>query len=274
MGTAPDPVDAGAFVTQTPIKRVVYIVKENRTFDHMFGRFPGVDGVTVGMDKGRERPLTPATRGGLAEDIEHCYECAIECWNEGAMDGFNRDDAADAGAYTQFLPEDLPNYWHWAEQFVLFDNFFTSAHGPSFPNHLFSIAAQSADAYENPVQNRASLQRRHDETGLFKAWGCDSLSDAYVGTKLADGSRGRVFPCFDIETAGDLLDRRSIPWAYYSATPYQNGYLWNAYSAIDRYRGDPERWAQHCFPVDDLGRHVREDRLPPVTWVTPWFELS
>ena len=274
FGVAPDPVDATAFDTATPIKRVVYIVKENRTFDHMFGRFPGVNGVTVGMDAGTERPLTPATRGAIAEDIEHCYECAIEAWNEGKMDGFNRSEAADRDAYTQFLPEDLPNYWAWAERFVLLDNFFTSAHGPSFPNHLYAIAASAGGAYENPVQDRAVLRRRHRETGLFKAWGCDSLSDAYVGIKDAEGNLDRTFPCFDLETAGDLLDRKRIPWANYSATPYQNGYIWNAFSAISRYRNDPDRWARHVFPVDDLVRHIREDRLPPVTWVTPRFEVS
>jgi phospholipase C len=274
MGTAPDPVEASRFDTATPIKRVVYIIKENRTTDHMFGRFPGVDGVAVGMDDGRERPLTRATRGALAEDIRHCYACAIAAWNEGKMDGFNQDEASDHGAYTQFLPHDLPNYWHWAEQFVLLDNFFTSAHGPSFPNHLFTIAAQSAGAYENPVQDRQDLRRRHRETGLFKAWGCDSLDNAYVGTKDADGKLGRTFPCFDIETAGDLLDRKRIPWACYSATPYQNGYIWNAFSAISHFRQDPKRWARHMFPVDDLVRHIREDRLQPVTWVPPRFEVS
>ena len=274
MGTAPDPVDATGFDTATPIKRIVYIIKENRTFDHMFGRFPSANGVTVGMDRGVERPLTPATRGALPADIQHCYDCAIEAWNEGRMDGFNQSDAADHGAYTQFLPEDLPNYWHWAEQFVLLDNFFTSAHGPSFPNHLFTIAARSGGAYENPAQDRAQLARRHRETGLFKAWGCDSLSDAFVGVKDAGGNTDRVFPCFDLETAGDLLDRKKIPWAYYSATPYQNGYLWNAFSAVSHVRHNPERWARHCFPVDDLVGDIREDRLPPVTWVTPRFEVS
>lgn len=167
------------------------------------------------------------------------------------MDGFNQSEAADYGAYTQFLPEDLPNHWHWAEQFVLLDNFFTSAHGPSFPNHLFAIAARSGGAYENPVQDRAQLARRHRETGLFKAWGCDSLSDAFVGVKDAEGNADGVFPCFDLETAGDLLDRKRIPWACYSATPYQNGYLWNAFSAISHVRRNPERWARHCFPVDE-----------------------
>ncbi|HSJ50969.1 MAG TPA: alkaline phosphatase family protein [Actinomycetota bacterium] len=64
------------------------------------------------------------------------------------------------------------------------------------------------------------------------------------------------------------------PWACYSATPHQNGYIWNAFSAVSHFRQDPERWAKHMFPVDDLVRHIREDRLQPVTWVTPRFEVS
>ena len=274
MGTHPDPVDASRFDTHTPIKRVIYIIKENRTFDHMFGALPGVDGVSVGMDRGTERPLTPATRGAIAQDIEHCYDCAIEAWNEGKMDGFNRDEASDRDAYTQFRPEDLGNYLHWADQYVLLDNHFTSAHGPSFPNHLFAIAGQAGGAFENPTQDNRELERRHRQTGLFKAWGCDSLSNAQVGVKDDQGNMRQVFPCFDIETVGDLLDRKQIPWACYSATPYQNGYLWNAFSAISHVRHDEERWAQHIFPVDDLIKDIDEGRLPPVTWVTPRFEVS
>ena len=162
MGTAPRAVDAVKFDTTSPIKHVVYLIKENRTFDHMFGRFPGANGVTVGNDKGVDRPLMPATRGAIVEDIEHCYECALEAWNHGKMDGFNRSVPADRDSYTQFRPEDLPNYWHWAQQNVLLDNFFTSAHGPSFPNHMYAIAAQSGGAHDNPVQDESSSRSATD----------------------------------------------------------------------------------------------------------------
>src|SRR5439155_17959617 len=40
----PSAVDASQFATRWPIKHVVFIVKENRSFDHMFGQFPGADG--------------------------------------------------------------------------------------------------------------------------------------------------------------------------------------------------------------------------------------
>ncbi|HEY6678948.1 MAG TPA: alkaline phosphatase family protein, partial [Actinomycetota bacterium] len=135
-------VNANAFTTRTPIKHVVFVVKENRTFDNLFGTFPGANGVTVGMDMGSRRLLIRGTDGRLPSDIPHCYRCAIQAWDNGKMDGFDQP-LTGRWAYSQLHRSQIPNYWHWAEQDVLFDDFFSSAWGPSFPNHLYTIAAQS-----------------------------------------------------------------------------------------------------------------------------------
>jgi phospholipase C len=273
-GVAPEPVDASTFETMTPIKHVVFLIKENRTFDNMFGMFPGANGVSVGLDRGEPRPLTRSP-DRLPTDIKHCYRCAIEAWNEGKMDGFATvSTAADAYAYTQYLPEDLPNYWHWAQEYVLGDNFFASAHGPSFPNHLYTIAAQSGGTHENPLQDQDLLRERHQSSGLFKSWGCDALDTAYVNVVDSEGNARKVPPCFDFLTEADLLMEAGIPWAYYAATQEQNGYLWSAYDAVRHIREDEEIWQSHIFPVDDFIRQARDGLLPPVTWVTPRFELS
>src|SRR5215213_5249438 len=43
------------------VKKLVVIIKENRTFDNLFGRFPGADGATHGrLLSGRRVPLTRA----------------------------------------------------------------------------------------------------------------------------------------------------------------------------------------------------------------------
>jgi phospholipase C len=273
-GTSPEPFDASAVETATPIKHVVFVIKENRTFDNMFGRFPGADGVTVGMDQGEPRPLTQAP-DRLETDIKHCYECSLQAWNEGKMDGFATiSDAADRYAYMQFAPGDLPNYWHWASEYVLGDNFFASAQGPSFPNHLYTIAAQSGGAHENPPQNEELLREHHQETGLFKAWGCDSLDTAWVNVFDSEGIAKKVPPCFDFLTEGDLLTEAGLPWAYYAATQWQNGYIWSAYDAVRHIREDEDVWQSHVFPADDFVEQAKAGLLPPVTWVTPRFELS
>jgi phospholipase C len=268
----PPRVEGERYETRWPIKYVVFLVKENRSFDHMFGRFPGVNGVTTGMDRGVERPLTRALEG-RAHDIPHCFECALASIDGGKMDGFNQGEYADLYAYTQFRPSQIPNYWHWAKEFVLSDNFFASATGASFPNHLFTIAAQSGGALDNPWQPPSAL---HDmlSKGLAKSWGCDIAEGGYVEILDPEGQLVRVDPCFDFATLGDLLSKTGVPWGYYAATNTQKGYIWSAYAAIDRYRNNEDRWRKHIFGVDNLIADIKEGRLPPVSWVTPRFELS
>ncbi len=274
LGDHPAPVDVSAFPTRWPIKHVVFIIKENRTFDNLFGLFPGANGATIGNDQGHPRPLTHAP-DRIPEDILHCYECALKAYDGGKMDGFATvSDAADRYAYTQLWPQDLPAYWQWAEDFVLGDNFFASAQGPSFPNHLFTIAAQSGGTHDNPTQDIRLLQEHHRASGLFKAWGCDSLDSAYVPVEDSEGNVEKVPPCFDFTTEGDLLMRAGIPWAYYSATNMQNGYLWSAYDAVKHIRENSRLWQTHIFPVDNIRQDIENGLLPPVTWVTPRFELS
>ena len=270
----PDHTDASAFQTRWPIKHVIFVIKENRTTDNLFGRFPGIDGATQGLDGDRLRPLTrPPDR--LPEDIPHCYECAIESWNGGEMNNFARTDPGERYAYTQMQgPEDLPNYWRWAQEFVLSDRFFASAQGPSFPNHLFTIAAQSGGTHFNPAQEQSRVTEFMQDTGLAKSWGCDSLQEAYVEVVDSEGQLERVPPCFDFQTEADLLDTARIPWSYYAAWNDQRGYVWSAFSAIRRVRMHPEVWREHIFPVDDFVDDVEDGRLAPVTWITPRYEVS
>jgi phospholipase C len=256
-------IDARAFETTTPIRHVVFLIKENRTFDNLFGTFPSVNGVSFGMDQGVRRPLTHGTDGRLPADIPHGYWSSIFAWHSGKMDGFDQGAMGD-WAYTQLSRDQLPNYWHWAERNVLFDDFFASAWGPSFPNHLYSIAAQSGGARDNP-------RRRGFLSNTF---GCDAPAQQLVEVYDSEGNVVKVPPCFDFQTAGDLLSKHGVPWAYYSATPIQRGYIWSAYSAISRYRNHPERWARYMRPVDQVVRDIKANTLPPVTWITPRFELS
>ncbi len=270
---APEPVDAAAIQTRWPIKHVVFIIKENRSFDHLYGRFPGANGVRYANDRGTLRILTDGEDQRQTGDVAHCYLCSVRAVNGGEMDGFNLSEAADRYAFTQFRPDQIPSYWRWAEDFVLSDNFFASALGPSFPNHLYSIAAQSGGARDNPDRDPAELQLQQ-QAGLAKSWGCDIGPSGTVTVIDAEGKKIEVPPCFDFLTEGDLLNDRGVPWAYYAANNKQYGYIWSAYSAIRRFREDPEAWAQHIRPVDRLIQDIREGTLPPVTWVTPRGELS
>ncbi|HEY7282904.1 MAG TPA: alkaline phosphatase family protein [Actinomycetota bacterium] len=266
-------VDASRFHTRWPIKHVVFIIKENRSFDSMFGLFPGADGATYGMDRGRRRKLTRGTDGRMPHDIPHDRQAAIVDWDQGRMDGFGLR-AGERYAYTQLHPDQEPNYWHWAREYVLGDHFFASVNGPSFPNHLMTIAAQSGGSFMNPDPPSRS------DRGPYKTWGCDAPPSELVSVDDAEGQVTQVSPCFDFQTEGDLLQKAGIPWAYYAAPPVpwnqpsRSGYIWSAYASVRHIRDNPKEWTSHILPVQNLVSDISSDRLPPVTWVTPQFALS
>jgi phospholipase C len=270
----PPPGRPAASETQWPIKRVVYVMMENRSFDHMFGKFPGANGATMGVRDGEEVPLIRATEW-LPGDLPHNWEGAHKSVAGGKMDGFAITDLAATWAYSQFEREDIPNYWRWAENFVLSDNFFASANSASYPNHLYMIAGTCGGAFDNPIQAPEVLAVR-DAMGLKKTWGCDAPQGAYV--LLIDEETGEpqekgVRPCFSFTSQGEQLLERGVDWAFYSAEEDQVGYFWNAYAAIDKVR-NTELWERHIRPVDRLLADIEAERLPAVTWVTPRYELS
>jgi phospholipase C len=268
----PPAVDADAFGTRTPIKHVVFLILENRSYDNIFGAYPRGNGARFGYDGGRRRPLTRAELQ-TAHDLPHCYNCNVASINDGLMDGFNQTESADEYAYTRYERDQVTAYWKWADRYALADNFFASAIGPSFPNHMYSIAATSGGTLDNPWQPAPAIEEVR-QSGYAKSWGCDIAEGGYVEVVDPEGYMVKVAPCFDFQTEGDLLNAKGIPWAYYAATNSQMGYIWSAYAAIGRYRNDPELWAEHIRPVDDVIRDIEAERLPPVTWITPRFQLS
>ena len=72
--------------------------------------------------------------------------------NNGKMDQF--DQPGNLGAYGRVTESEIPGYWSYARRYVLADHFFASVHGPSFPNHLFTVAPQSGGAMDNAGRAR------------------------------------------------------------------------------------------------------------------------
>jgi len=251
-----------------PIQHIVILIKENRTFDHLFGRFRGADGTTTGMDHGRVVPLVRPPQA-LPKDLPHHFADSLIDYDGGRMDGFARSDPlVTKYAYSQMRPDQIPNYWHWARRFVLADHFFASHRGPSFPNHLFLIAAQA-----HGVVNGPGGTARQPSPDKAKTWGCDAPPAERVVLMDAEGRQVRVPPCFDFATEGDQLTKAGVPWAFYSATDVQRGYIWSEYDAIRHIR-ETDQWTAHIRPVDNLIADAEAGRLPAVTWVTPRFKVS
>lgn len=256
--------------TKWPIKRVVYLMLENRSFDHLFGRFPGANGTTVGVRDGQEVPLTQAPEW-LPGDLPHDRAAGLSSVNGGKMDGFALGIYGPLYAYSQFGAQDIPNYWHWAKNYVLCDNFFASTLGASYPNHLFYIAGTDGGAIDNPE----NIKLNRDAERPFKSWGCDAGGDdRFVFVLDEAGNLSKHDTCFDMPTVGEQLSDRDIDWAYYSPLPHQAGYIWNAYSAIPNVYNNPDAWDEHISSVDDVLSDIKAESLPPVTWIVPRFQLS
>jgi phospholipase C len=264
QGVLPEDID-----TRWPIKRVVYLMLENRSFDNLFGAFPGANGTKTGASFGTERPLNHCP-DWLPGDLPHDAAAAIKNFNRGAMDGFAIGAFGWIYGYSQFIEQDIPNYYHWAREYVLCDNFFASQRGPSFPNHLYWIAGAGGGSIDNPENIRVL----RDGGQQYKSWGCDAYGDdVYVLVKDENGQITKHDTCFTLPTVGEQLSERKIDWAAYSASPNQPGYIWQAYSSIANVYGS-ELWDRHMAPVDRLLEDIEAGALPSVTWITPRFQLS
>ncbi|HEU4488289.1 MAG TPA: alkaline phosphatase family protein, partial [Actinomycetota bacterium] len=152
----------------TPIEHVVFIIKENRTFDHYFGRYPGADGATRGkLSTGKTVPLTDAP-DVMGHDLGHGFFDGLIAINGGRMDSFDQIMNGELmTGYTQFNRGTLPAYWAYADNFVLGDRMFSSMYGPTFPEHLYTVAAQSGRVTGN------KLNRGDKIPGGY----CDDLSE-------------------------------------------------------------------------------------------------
>jgi phospholipase C len=259
-----------AIATRWPIKQVIYLMLENRSFDNLFGRFPGVNGATVGVSRGIEKPLIRCP-DWLPGDLYHDHTAALLCLNDREVDGFGIGPWGEVYGYSQFHEAQIPNYYRWARDYAISDNFYASALGPSYPNHFYFIAGQSGGVFDNPE----NIESRRDGDKIFKSWGCDAIGDdAFVSVKDRHGNVTRHDTCFSYRTVGEQLTEAGVDWTYYAADWGQPGYFWNAYNGIRDVFHDDDYWDAHVRSVDHLLKDIRNNRLPAVTWITPRFELS
>jgi phospholipase C len=171
-----------------PVQHIIFILKENHTFDSYFGRFPGVNGATSGlaMVNGVQTvvPLADAP-DKESSDFCHAWGCANASLDSGSMDAFNLQpevsssgvttypcgQSAGYACYVAAEQSDIPNYWQLAQRFVLDDNAWSSLLGPSFPNHLYSVAARAGSTVSSSAINNPNID---------PYWGCDAPSGSYV----------------------------------------------------------------------------------------------
>ncbi|MGE5460882.1 MAG: alkaline phosphatase family protein, partial [Solirubrobacterales bacterium] len=147
------------------LDHLIFIVQENRSFDHYFGTYPGADGLPIDPVVGEQRACIPdPVLGGEsctyhssprhANGGPHNWQASAIDVNGGAMDGFVTAlpqikrwcvDRASAECSRYVGPDlqpdvlswkdrrDIPNYWTYADRFVLHDHMFAPADSWTLP---------------------------------------------------------------------------------------------------------------------------------------------
>jgi phospholipase C len=263
--TVPIPFDQLTPVQQAhqKIKHVVFVLLENHSFDQVFGQFPGAAGTITATIAGRGTVSLGHAPLYYWHDIEHDYTDADHAIDNGKMDGFTDIVGAnlngDLMSFGQYVPSDIPNFWSYATHFTLGDHMYSSMSGGTFPNHLYSVAAQSDGIVTNP-------------SDWVHGWGCDSGKAAYT-VKRSGNKYGGGGTCFSFPTLADTMQQMGVSWSYYAA-PYPDlGYLFSTLDAFKSIR-ETSLWDTQVKDQATFEADARAGRLPAFSWVTPPFKSS
>jgi phospholipase C len=210
------------------IKHVIIIMQENRSFDSYFGTYPGADGIP--MRDGKPAVCVPNPRGGCARPYHdradlngggpHGEGNAVADVNGGKMNGFIQqrdaaraschvaDDPACAGTRTPDVmgyhtAAEIPNYWKYAENYVLDDHMFEPVKSWSLPDHLYMVSAWSARC-----KNRSPMSCVNNIVGPY---GVNKFQKA-VDSELRKGKASIDLAWTDITW---LLYAHHVSWRYY-----------------------------------------------------------
>jgi phospholipase C len=258
-----------------PIDHVVFIVKENRSFDHYFGTYPGADGATTGTTHdGTTVPLKPAPDIEPI-DLPHSFTQGLVMIDGGTMDGLDLEESNLAG-YDQHSRADIPKYFKYADRFVLADHFFTSQFGSTYPEHLYVAAGQSNKILDNKLSTDHAGNYCDDPTeysdrfkdGLSRAderritFLEDHINEGDNATKLG-AFKEPIRLCFDMKVLADELQKAGVSWKYYVLPD-----RWmNVMQSIRHVRYGP-MWRKVVSPTEFL-TDVQHHTLPNVSWLIP-----
>ena len=248
-----------------PIKHVVIIVRENHSFDNLFGGFPKANGALY-AHVGSTIIRMPETPDTLKTDLSHDEFAARLAVDNGKMDKFsdvpnaiqNGVDVADS----QYRESQIPDYWAYARRFGLADRFFSTILASSFPNHLVTVAGSALNTLGIAAHPPHSLL----------AWGCDAPKKELAWTDK-NGHFGQIYPCFNSPTLVDEANRAHVSWTYYAPPIHHLGYIWSTLDAFKHIRFS-KQWQTNVVPPTSFDRAVRSGRLAALSWLVSEWPLS
>ncbi len=135
------------------LDHIVVLLMENRSFDHFLGWVPGARGRQAGLSYADDAGVRHRThhlhewQGCGFNDPDHSYTGGRVQLDGGRLDGFRkgRNDDFAIGYYQR---RDLATMSQLVRHFTVFDHWFASILGPTFPNRLYTHSA-STDRISN-----------------------------------------------------------------------------------------------------------------------------
>ncbi len=270
--SAPAGSDLGA------VEHVIFLMMENRSFDHYFGTYRGVRGFDdhrprdLGVfsqafpangtrpPRGRQLPFRLRTTRDDASctfDLSHAWGAQHGCRNGGAMDAFVQvhtapeNEGPEQGVLTMsyYTRADLPFYYALADAFTIGDAYHCSVLGPTHPNRLMQMSGtvDPAGRAGGPV-----LVTSQSPDILFSLrWPTmpEVLEDAGVSWKYY-GPPGSLYSIETMHTLGITYDTVLPMFAQYqdpSSALYHKAF-------------------EQSYP-DDLETDLQNDTLPQVSWI-------
>ncbi len=242
------------------IEHVVFIVKENRSFDEYFGTYPGANGATSGKLSTGQVITLGHTPDPPKHDMFHEWTQAHEDVDAGRMDWFDQEmqcsENGDLQCMTQLYQSDIPNYWAYAQSFALSDATFSGVESGSYPAHLELVSGSTQSTIDNP-QGPKKVQ-----------WGCDAVAGSNVPIMQSNFIVSAVFPCFDATTLGNLADTAGVSWKAYTSLSTQTGYVYNPFRSFSTVYGTTD-WTTKVVSESDFVTDALAGNLPALSWVTP-----
>ncbi len=252
LGTTRNAAAQSGNEPNTPIKHFIVVMQQNHTFDNYFGTYPGANGIPEGIclpvsisDQNNTKCIAPFEMADHPiSDLSHSDTVFQGQFQNGQMNGFvdtlnrlNQDGSLSMGYFTD---KDIPFYWNLADQYVLFDNYFSSAHTGSITNRMYWVAGRPGDQ-----------TNRIPEKGFG-----------------------------DIPTIFDRLEARGISWKFYIRdynpdlnyrTAKKLDYLppqvqWVPLLSFDRFLDDP-KLSSHIVDLSEYYRDLENGTLPAVSYV-------
>jgi len=264
------------------VEHVIFLMQENRSFDHYYGTMKGVagfndhpassDGVFAqSWPDGKSSTLLPlhldvkTTNAECTYDLSHSWQAEHSSWNGGKMDSFvsthtSSEFEGSQGVVTMGYYEsaDIPFYFALADAFTICDNYFCSVLGPTHPNRLYwsSGTLDPAGVAGGPILVTNS------DTSLQFSCSWKTMPEALT----AKGVSWRVYnPYGSNYQPGGLEWVSNNPFLYFkqysdpSSALYQNAFGYYGPTVSGGLTGGTS--------PNDFAKDVQNNELPSVSWI-------